>query len=151
MTKRQFMYFEQLIADIESENDLRQNSATPQTPIAVRASGYAALTFDDFSPAQPPLPLTLPSRPVVSTVEVGSRLTLLSRRSSESPGYYDSHLMLVLSVEDDRVQGYLIAATSSMSTYRCETVSKAQIIECLPPLKPGEEDLWAPIDDDIPF
>jgi len=87
----------------------------------------------------------------VSTVDVGSRLTLLSRRNSESPGYYDSHLMLVLSVEDDRVQGYVIAATSPNDTYRCETVSKAQVIECLPPLKPGEDDIWAPIDDDIPF
>ena len=151
MSEHKYLFFDQLIAELQSENNRRLEGVESTAAQTLAFSGFNTVNFDTFSAAQPQPRLVPPAKPDVSQIEVGSRITLLSVSNPEFAGSYDCHLMIVFKVMHDELLGYVLCISDQTYSNRCEIVSKAQTIEHYAPLGAHEKEVWSPYDDDIPF
>ena len=151
MRSFEYIAFDQLVADLESENSRRESRVRSPFSVAQIIGRHGQVTFDGFSPDERPGPLMLPTRPDIDRIEVGSRVTLLSAEESDNGGVYFTSVLLVLDVRGDSVDGYVFQSSQPGHGYRRVTVSKAKVIDCHPPLGTNEVEVADFVDDGIPF
>lgn len=149
MTTNKYISFDQLLSDLRAENRRNQNLAKPQLSVAQVVGQHGNVAFDDFLPDVRSGRLILPNRPKTDQIEVGSRVTLLSPRRSDSVGEYRSTLMIVLSTDVDSIDGYVFQ--SAYDSNRRISICRSQVIDCHPPLADDETEVRELVQDYIPF
>jgi len=142
---REFLTFDSLTAEIRTNNLLRKLAWTYEQGIEDLLHEYGVpdhKELDQFfgEDAASPKLIDLPSPADMKDLGQYSRITLLTREDPKFVGGYLRHTAIVLTVSNDEAEGFIYMSDKPIEVGRRIAVTKDQIIDCYPPLQPGQSD-----------
>jgi hypothetical protein len=138
MKSEDFLTYGELVADLQAFSREYPPPEMQPLSLSLAVGRQGQVSIQGFFVHKQRAELVLPAPPKSTNVVVGAGVTLLNRRTVDDIDLYPYSTMIILGIDDDSVDGYIFQSSPHRN---CRVrVSKSQIIDCVPPLDPDQDE-----------